>query len=128
MKGFGGLGLDLANSKTHVVFPRLPAADGHKVEAVADVATALTTAGRQEFDLMISDLGLPDGNGIDLLRALREQGVTMPAIALSGYGQEQDLQQSREVGFAAHLTKPVNHWQLQDAIARVVGHGGPAPA
>jgi CheY-like chemotaxis protein len=74
----------------------------------------LAKAGRQEFDL---------------LRALHVRGgATIPAIAVNEYGQEQDLQQSREVGFAIHLTKPMSLWQLYDAIARVVIHGGPAPA
>ena len=82
------------------------------VETAGDVATALELAGRHPFDLLISDLGLPDGSGHDLMRELRSRGHTFPGIALSGYGQEEDILRSREAGFAAHLTKPVsrNAW------------------
>ena len=59
------------------------------------------------------------------MRALRQRGLTLPGIALSGYGQEKDMQASREAGFAAHLVKPVNLPRLEEAIARVAGDGTP---
>ena len=68
------------------------------------------------FDLLLSDLGLPDGSGLDVMRALRGQGSTLPGIALTGYGQTEDISQSREAGFATHLTKPLTLEKLQDAI------------
>ncbi len=104
---------------TAKVMKRLLVGKGHEVETAADVATALELAGGSgpdPFDLMLSDLGLPDGSGLDLLRMLRKLGRTTPAIAISGYGQEQDIDQSREAGFAAHITKPVNLRQLQETI------------
>ena len=67
-------------------------AEGHTVEMAGDVATALRLAGRQPFDLLLSDLGLPDGSGHDLMRGLRLQGHTFPGVALSGYGQDEDIQ------------------------------------
>ncbi len=94
--------------------------EGHEVETADDMATALELAGRQHFDLLISDLGLPDGSGHDLLRHLRRQDCRFPAIALSGYGQEEDIQRSREAGFAVHLTKPATRESLVEAIASVV--------
>ena len=72
---------------------------------------------------MLSDLGLPDGSGHELLLALRQRNVNAPAIALSGYGQEQDIEQSRRAGFAAHLIKPASPSRLIEAIAGVVGTG-----
>ena len=72
---------------------------------------------------MLSDLGLPDGSGLDLMRAIRANGLNLPGIALSGYGQEQDVQQGREAGFAAHLVKPVSLPKLEEAIAKVIGYG-----
>jgi CheY-like chemotaxis protein len=101
------------------VMRRLLRAKGHDVEAAADVATALELAQQKAFDLLISDLGLPDANGLDLMRQLVAQGKTIPAIALSGYGQDQDIAQSRDAGFAAHLTKPVNIDQLIGTISTV---------
>lgn len=92
---------------------------GHDVKVAGDVATALEEAGGSAFDLLVSDLGLPDGSGTDLMTELRRRGFKMPGIALSGYGQEQDIRRSREVGFAAHLTKPASADRLAEAIASV---------
>ena len=92
-------------------------ADGHTVETAGDVATALELAGQHAFDLLVSDLGLPDGSGHDLMRQLRQRGHKFPGIALSGYGQEEDIQRSREAGFAAHLTKPASREAVVEAIA-----------
>jgi len=103
------------------IMRRLLSADGHDVHHAADMATALTLAGQQAFDLLLSDLGLPDGTGLDLMRALRARGITLPAIALSGYGQEKDLQESQAAGFRAHLVKPVSLPKLAAAMAQVVG-------
>ena len=102
------------------IMRRLLAANGHHVEAAADVATALKMVGEQTFDLLLSDLGLPDGSGLDLMRALRAAGSTLPGIALTGYGQEQDVAASRRAGYAAHLTKPTSLPQLEAAIATLV--------
>jgi CheY-like chemotaxis protein len=93
--------------------------EGHTVEMAGDVATALELAGQNGFDLLMSDLGLPDGSGHELMRQLRERGHTFPAIALSGYGLEEDIQRSYEAGFTAHLTKPASREAIVDAIASV---------
>jgi len=68
---------------------------------------------------VIGDLGLPDGRGYDLMRELKEK-FSLPGIALTGYGMEDDIQQSREAGFSAHLTKPVELAALEQAIRRAV--------
>jgi two-component system CheB/CheR fusion protein len=94
-------------------------AEGHTVETAGDVATALELAGRQAFDLLVSDLGLPDGSGHDLMRQLRERGHKLSGIALTGYGQEEDIRRSREAGFAVHLTKPASRERLVEAITSV---------
>jgi signal transduction histidine kinase/ActR/RegA family two-component response regulator len=70
-------------------------------------------------DLVICDLGLPDGTGWDALRRLREIGP-VKAIAMSGFGMDEDIQKSREAGFAAHLTKPVNFPHLEGVLAAVL--------
>ncbi len=93
--------------------------DGHDVKTAGDVATALELAEQNAFDLLVSDLGLPDGSGHDLMRQLRQRGYEFPAIALSGYGQEEDIQNSHEAGFAAHLTKPASRERLLEAVASV---------
>jgi CheY-like chemotaxis protein len=91
--------------------------DGHTVQWAASMGDGLRLAGTHEFDLLLCDLGLPDGTGWEFMHALRAWGSPLPGIVLSGYGQDQDLQRSREAGFMAHLTKPVNLQTLREAIA-----------
>jgi CheY-like chemotaxis protein len=84
---------------------------------------AATLAGREaRFDLSLIDLMLPDGSGIDVLRALRqtEANASIPAIALTGHGMPEDLMKTEAAGFRFHLTKPVDAQQLQAAIRRAV--------
>jgi hypothetical protein len=95
--------------------------EGHQVQRAGDVATALEMAIAGSFDLLVSDLGLPDGSGIDLMRSLRARGNSLPGIALSGYGQDQDVQQSQNAGFATHVTKPADIDRLLAAIVEVAG-------
>jgi two-component system, chemotaxis family, CheB/CheR fusion protein len=106
---------------TAEVLRRLLRGAGHRVESAGDVAGALKLAAGEPFDLLLSDLGLPDGSGLDLMRSLRDRGLTLPGIALSGFGQEQDLARSRAAGFLAHLTKPVGMADLQRAIQDAAG-------
>jgi two-component system CheB/CheR fusion protein len=103
------------------IMHRLLMRDGHCVERAGDVATALAMANRQRFDLLISDLGLPDRSGLDLMCELRARGSRMPGIALSGYGQEEDIRRSKEAGFGAHLTKPTSPDRLAEVIATIAG-------
>ncbi len=91
---------------------------GHVVDSVETVADGLKAASNARYDLVISDLGLPDGTGFDLMRQLKElHGLR--GIALSGYGMEEDVARSRSAGFDEHLIKPVDLQKLHDAIARV---------
>jgi CheY-like chemotaxis protein len=96
---------------------------GHDVETAPSVAAALRTfeAAETPFDLLISDLGLPDGSGHDLMRELARRPNPIRAIALSGFGTEEDVQRSMAAGFAAHLTKPVPMATLRQMIAKVAG-------
>lgn len=91
---------------------------GHHVTTADSVASALETISQKPFDLLISDIGLPDGSGLDLMREARLRGLRR-GIAVSGYGMEQDIQRSREAGFADHLTKPLDLPALRRAIAEV---------
>src|SRR5262249_44464207 len=88
------------------------------VTAAASLAAARRALAGGDFDLLISDIDLPDGSGLDLLRELREPAI--PAIALSGYGSEDDMRESRSTGFALHLVKPVLAEVLDEAIVRLV--------
>lgn len=89
---------------------------GHRVVAVGNMQAARERAAAGDCDLLISDLGLPDGDGHDLMAELH-QTYGLPGIALSGYGMEHDISRSRASGFIAHLTKPVDIHALEAAIA-----------
>jgi len=69
--------------------------------------------------LVISDLGLPDGSGCDLMRKLRDE-YRLRGIALSGFGMEDDVRQAEEAGFSRHLTKPVDFDVLLSAIREML--------
>ena len=104
---------------------RLLTLRGHSVVAAQSMSTALETAGRNSFDLLISDVGLPDGNGMDLLRQLRAAGP-IRGIAISGFGMDADIGKSLEAGFSEHLVKPVKLEKLEAAITRVMANAPPA--
>jgi signal transduction histidine kinase len=110
---------------TRKLMARLFQREGYAVTTVGSVAGALDAARAGPFDLLISDIGLPDGSGLELMRQFR-QLYRIKGIALSGYGMEQDIRQSEQAGFSAHLTKPISLPQLHQAIARVLA-SPPAP-
>ena len=97
-----------------------------KVTTAASVEEALSLAPDASLDLLISDIGLPDGNGFDLMEKLQKIRPGLKGIALTGYGMEQDLARSRAVGFLAHLTKPVRVQFLEQALGQVAGATHPA--
>ena len=91
---------------------------GYQVEWADRVAAALEVAANRTFDVIVSDLGLPDGSGYELMRALKDE-YGAQGIALSGFGMEGDILRGREAGFLEHLVKPVNVATLDQAILRV---------
>ena len=92
---------------TNLSLTRMLRRRGYEVHPAFNVRTALDLAAAKEFDVLVSDIGLPDGTGTDLFRMLRAQRQ-ISGIALSGYGMEEDICRSRDVGFAHHLVKPVD--------------------
>jgi signal transduction histidine kinase/ActR/RegA family two-component response regulator len=88
---------------------------GHTVRTANNQTAALQAAAEADFELLISDIELPDGSGLELLWTLRAQRH-VPAIALSGYGSPDDLELSRSAGFTEHLVKPVDIQTLDQAI------------
>lgn len=83
------------------------------------LSQARAIAAREAFELLISDIGLPDGNGCDLMSELRHRRGLI-GIALTGYGMDEDVGRSQAAGFAAHLTKPVSVQALDRALAAAV--------
>ena len=93
---------------------------GHAVRIAANGVEALRACGEAVFDLMISDIGLPDVDGWDLLERVRKCWA-IPAIALTARGMPEDAQRSRAAGFNAHLTKPLDYHALSATMARLSG-------
>jgi signal transduction histidine kinase len=91
---------------------------GYVVRTANTVASALEAVAERTFDVLICDIGLPDGTGFELIETVRKKATT-PAIALSGFGMEEDVAQSQLSGFDAHLTKPVNFHNLEAAIRKL---------
>ncbi len=110
------------HTDTRKVMERLLFAAGYEITSADSVASAIRScdAAPCPFDLMVSDLGLPDGSGLDLMRQLRVRYPHMPAVALSGFGMDSDRQKSADAGFVAHLTKPVDLVLLRQTIERVL--------
>ena len=88
---------------------------GYQITVAHSAEQAVEKVRTQEFDLLISDIGLPDRSGYELMREVR-LNKRLPGIALSGFGSEQDVNQAREAGFAEHLTKPINFERLEKTI------------
>ena len=82
--------------------------------------SAMETAVRNKFDLLISDIALPDGSGVDLMRQLRAISA-IPGIAISGFGNNGDIERSLQAGFSEHLIKPIKLDDLEAAIERAIG-------
>jgi two-component system CheB/CheR fusion protein len=105
------------------IMSRLLRSAGYHVLTADSVATALTTAGENKIDMLITDLGLPDGSGVQIIEAIgaRPGESKIPGIALSGFGMDEDIRMSKEVGFVRHLIKPVSFRVLAEAIREVLG-------
>jgi signal transduction histidine kinase len=104
---------------TREVMTRLLTKRGHTVRAAECLQAAFELVATNQFDLIISDLGLPDGSGLDLMPELKSR-YGLKGIAVSGYGMEEDLNKSRLAGFSAHLVKPVDFRQLEAALLKVL--------
>lgn len=100
---------------TRQILERLLAQIEFDVISADSVAAAIHLANRHEFDILLSDIGLGDGTGIDVLRQLAPNR-SFRAIALSGFGTDDDIQRSLDAGFEAHLVKPVDITRLELAL------------
>jgi hypothetical protein len=90
---------------------------GCRVTTAGSVREAIEASDKSTFDLLISDIGLPDGSGLDVMQHFKK--LQIRGIALSGFGQEEDLRRSIEAGFERHLTKPLNFKTLREILSQV---------
>jgi two-component system, chemotaxis family, CheB/CheR fusion protein len=104
---------------TCTALERLLVRRGHLVAATQNMRSAMEAATRNQFDLLISDIALPDGTGIELMTCLR--GIKpIRGIAISGFGMNGDIERSLGAGFSEHLVKPIKVEKLEAAIDRVM--------
>jgi PAS domain S-box-containing protein len=108
---------DTANALVRLLQKR-----GYVVERADSVASGIAAVARETFDLLLCDIGLPDGTGFELIQEVRQTCQT-PAMALSGFGTIEDVSKSKEAGFGAHLTTPVNFQQLEAKIFELTSAG-----
>ncbi len=92
---------------------------GYNITVAHSAEQAVETARGKEFDLLISDIGLPDRSGYELMRELRNS-KGLRGIALSGFGMEHDVKKAQAAGFSEHLTKPINFERLEEAIENLL--------
>ena len=100
---------------SRVMLQRLLARNGHVVLLAESVATALDTAKSAQFDMVIGDIDLPDGDGCTLMQTLREM-TGAPAIAVSGHVDEEHKRRTAASGVCVHLCKPIRFDDLLIAI------------
>lgn len=106
------------HAPTRVSLMRLLERRGYEAKAAENLAQARALAADTVFDIVLSDIGLPDGSGYELMLELGGHSG-LAGIALSGYGMESDVMQSKAAGFVAHLTKPVSVHALDAALERI---------
>lgn len=102
---------------TRTALANLLARRHYNVKTAASLSEARMLAGQHQFELLISDIGLPDGSGIELMNELRSRNASLQGIALTGFGMEEDIARTRNAGFASHLTKPIRVQSLEAALA-----------
>jgi PAS domain S-box-containing protein len=107
------------HAPTRTVLAQLLTRRRYHVKSAASLAEARALSVEEDFRLLISDIGLPDGDGLELMKELRVRHHGLQGIALTGFGMEQDLARSVEAGFAFHLIKPVSVESLEAALAAV---------
>lgn len=114
------------SSESTEMLGKLLEIEGAFVDLARSGAEALVIAGQKRFDLIISDISMPEMDGYQLLRKLRElpNMDSVPAVALTGYGRPADIERAHMEGFAEHLIKPVDFDQLLQIVRRLTGENG----
>jgi CheY-like chemotaxis protein len=106
------------HGETLQALSRLLSHFGHEISLAEGAQSALEIIGSKEFDVVLSDIALPDGTGYDVIsEAKRKQPVK--AVALTGFGATEDIQRGKEAGFDFHLTKPIDFHELRTVLAQI---------
>ena len=103
---------------TRQTLARLLSHFGHQIAVADSVESALRTFRSQQFDAIVSDIGLPDGTGYEIIKQAKQR-YPVKAIALTGFGMDADLRRSKAAGFDFHLTKPVDFAELRTVLSEI---------
>ncbi len=106
------------NADTLNDLSKMLALRGREIHTADSLSAAGRVAAEVGVDVLVSDIELPDGSGLELMRGLRS-GRHVPGIVLSGIGSSEDIELSRSAGFAEHQIKPVDFCRLEQAIQQV---------
>lgn len=103
---------------------------GANVTAVASAREAIERLDADEFDVLVSDIGLPDEDGLQLMRRIRrrepQQGGTIPAVALTAFARAEDRHQALAAGFQHFVSKPLEAIEFVNTVASLAGQSGSA--
>ena len=100
------------------VLSRLLSHFGHQISVADCTQSALEIVQSQEFDVVLCDIGLPDGTGYDVISQAKQK-QPVKGVALTGFDKDEDIRRSREAGFDFHLTKPVDFHELRTILAQI---------
>jgi CheY-like chemotaxis protein len=104
------------HSESRRIMGKLLSESGYDVSVADCAGTALHLLNANKFDVILSDIGLPDGSGDALIMLAKQCQTSIMAVALTGFSKEQDVRFSREAGFDFHLTKPVDFHELRTVL------------
>ena len=91
---------------------------GHEISTAEDAQSARDMINSKEFDVILCDIALPDGNGYDLIAEAKRKRP-LKAVALSGFAARDDIERGREAGFDFHLAKPVDFHELRSVLGQI---------
>ena len=106
------------HSDTLQALSRLLSHFGHDISTADGARSALDMINSKEFDVVLCDIALPDGNGYDVIREAKRKGA-VKAVAISGYAARDDVERGRKAGFDFHLAKPVDFHELRSVLGQI---------
>jgi CheY-like chemotaxis protein len=103
---------------TRRTLSRLLSYFGHEISTADSKQSALQMIASKKFDVLLSDIALPDGSGYDVIsQAKQKQAVK--GVALTGFDRDEDIERGKEAGFDFHLSKPVDFHQLRTVLGQI---------
>jgi CheY-like chemotaxis protein len=106
------------HSDTLQTLSRLLTYFGHQISVADNAQSALETVQSQQFDVVLCDIGLPDGSGYEVI-AQAKRKRPFKAVAITGFGTDEDIRRGQEAGFDFHLVKPVDFHELRNVLDQV---------